>query len=67
MVVDLVTVNVRGQIVIPKTVRKIINIQSDEKVVVFTHQKEGETCYMFLTEAGDFAEMANQFRDTRNF
>ena len=56
----LVTVDGRGQMVIPKEVRKIIDIHGGEKLVVFTRQKEGEECHIFLVKAGNFEETVEQ-------
>jgi antitoxin PrlF len=46
----LVTVDKRGQIVIPKEVRRITNLHNGDKLVVITHAKEGESCYIFLAK-----------------
>jgi len=50
----MVTVDGRGQMVIPKKVREIANIHGGEKLMVFTLQMEGEACYIFLVKAGNF-------------
>ncbi len=60
MIEALVTVDGRGQMVIPRKVREVTDIHGREKLVVFTRQKEGETCYIFLVKAGNFAEMVEQ-------
>jgi antitoxin PrlF len=48
----LVTVDKRGQIVIPKELRGIADIHDGDKLVVITHTEEGEPCYIFLAKAG---------------
>ena len=56
----LVTVDGRGQMVIPKEVRDITDIHGGEKLVVFTRQKEGEACYIVLVKAENLTEMVEQ-------
>ena len=56
----LVTVDKRGQAIIPKEIRKIIDIHGGEKLAVFTRQKEGEECHIFLVKAGNFEETVEQ-------
>ncbi|MBI4303024.1 MAG: AbrB/MazE/SpoVT family DNA-binding domain-containing protein [Chloroflexi bacterium] len=59
----LVTIDGRGQMVIPKEVRETTDIHAGEKLVVFTRQKEGEVCYIFLVRAEDFAAtIENSFK-----
>ncbi len=51
MIEALVTMDNRGQILIPKEVRRIADIRYGDKLVVITHAKEGEPCYIFLAKA----------------
>jgi AbrB family looped-hinge helix DNA binding protein len=54
----LVTVDRRGQIVVPKAVRKKTGINDGEKLVLLTSQKEGEPCYIFLIKTGNLTKKA---------
>ncbi len=56
MIEALVTMDNRGQNVIPKEVRRIADIRDGDKLVVITHAKEGEPCYIFLVKAGTFID-----------
>jgi antitoxin PrlF len=61
MIEALVTMDGRGQIVIPKKVRESTGIRGGEKLVVCTNRKEGRECYIFLVKTGNFPGIAGSF------
>ena len=48
---SLVTVDERGQMVLPKDVRAKANIQPGDKLAVITWEKDGEVCCLSLIQA----------------
>lgn len=52
----MVTVDSRGQIVLPKDVRDKAGIKAGDKFAVISHASEGKTCCMTLIKADEFAE-----------
>jgi AbrB family looped-hinge helix DNA binding protein len=51
----LITIDARGQIVLPKDVREGAQIQPGDKLAVISFQKEGTTCCIVLMKADTFA------------
>ncbi len=52
----LITIDGRGQIVIPKDVREKAKIKAGDKFVVISYESEGKVCCLFLVKADDFGE-----------
>ncbi len=49
----LITVDERGQMVLPKDVRDKAKIHGGDKLALTTIEKEGEVCCLLLTKADD--------------
>lgn len=52
----LVTIDGRGQIVLPKEVREKARIKAGDKFVVISSESDGEVCCFFLVKADYFSE-----------
>lgn len=52
----LVTIDARGQIVLPKEVRKKAAIEAGDKFVVISKESGGKVCCIFLVKADYFNE-----------
>jgi len=52
----LVTVDGRGQIVLPKDLREKAEIKAGDKLVVISHESEGKVCCFSLLKAYEFGE-----------
>jgi antitoxin PrlF len=53
----LVTVDERGQMVLPKELRAKAGIKAGDKFAVVTWQKDGEVCCIALVKAGNLEPM----------
>jgi AbrB family looped-hinge helix DNA binding protein len=56
-----VSVDDRGQMVIPKDVREKANITAGEKLVLITWEKDGKITHISLINTGDFSELVKDF------
>ena len=54
----LVTIDGRGQIVLPKEVREKADIKEGDKFVLISSQSGGKGCCLFLVKADFFSETA---------
>lgn len=54
---SLVTVDERGQMVLPKEIREKAGIRAGDKLAVVTWEKDGEVCCLSLVKSDDFGEM----------
>jgi len=54
----LITIDGRGQIVLPKNVRERAGVKAGDKFVVMSYESEGKICCIFLVKADDFADTA---------
>lgn len=54
---SLVTVDERGQMVLPKEIREKARIRAGDKLAVVTWEKDGEICCLSLVKSDDFGEM----------
>ncbi len=54
---SLITVDERGQMVLPKEIRDKANIRAGDKLAVISWEKDGAVCCISLIKAGDLAEM----------
>ena len=52
----LVTIDGRGQIVLPKDMREKAEIKAGDKFAVMSYESDGKVCCIFLVKADDFAE-----------
>ena len=52
----LVTVDGRGQIVLPKDLREKAEIKAGDKLVIISHESEGKVCCFSLLKANEFGE-----------
>jgi len=53
----LVSVDERGQMVLPKELREKANIRPGDKLAVTTWEKDGKVCCISLTKAEELTEM----------
>ncbi len=53
----LVTVDERGQMVLPKELREKAGIKAGDKLAVTTWEKDGEICCIALIKAGNLESM----------
>ncbi len=52
----IITIDGRGQIVLPKEVREKAGVSAGDKFAVISCQSEGKVCCISLVKADDFAE-----------
>ena len=53
----MVSIDERGQMVLPKEVREKANIRAGDKLAVTSWEKNGKICCISLMKSEDFAEM----------
>ena len=53
----LVSVDERGQMVLPKDIRKKANIRAGDKLALTCWEKDGEVCCISLTRVEELTEM----------
>ncbi len=53
----LVSIDERGQMVLPKELREKANIRPGDKLAVTSWEKDGKVCCISLTKAEDLTEM----------
>ncbi len=53
----LVSVDERGQMVLPKELREKANIRAGDKLAVTTWEKDGKICCISLIKADEFSDM----------
>jgi antitoxin PrlF len=58
---SLITVDERGQMVLPKELRDRANIQAGDKLALISWQKDGELCCFTLIKAEALAERVKEF------
>jgi len=56
-VISLISVDDRGQTVLPKEVRDKMGIKAGDKLAVVLSESEGETCCVFLMKADELTNM----------
>jgi AbrB family looped-hinge helix DNA binding protein len=54
---SLISIDERGQMVLPKDLRDKANIRAGDKLAVISWEKDGEVCCISLIKAGDLAGM----------
>lgn len=55
-VVSVITVDDRGQMVLPKEIRKKARIRAGDKLAVVTWEMDGEVCCISLVKADELAQ-----------
>jgi len=60
-VLAVVSVDARGQMVLPKEVREKAGIRSGAKLAVVSWERGGKVCCLALVRAGDLAAMVKEF------
>jgi antitoxin PrlF len=58
---SLITVDERGQMVLPKELRDRANIRAGDKLALISWQKDGELCCFTLIKADFLAERVKEF------
>lgn len=53
----MVSVDEKGQMVLPKTIREKAGIQAGDKLVLIGWEKEGQTCCITMVKADSLANM----------
>jgi len=56
-VASVVSVDERGQMVLPKEIREKANINAGDKLAVVSWEKDGKVCCISLIKADDFTGM----------
>jgi len=54
---SVISVDDRGQMVLPKEIRDKANIHAGDKLAVVSWEKDGKVCCISLVKAEDFTEM----------
>jgi len=54
---SLISIDERGQMVLPKEIRDKAKIRAGDKLAVVNWEKDGKVCCIFLIKSEDFAEM----------
>lgn len=57
----LISVDERGQMVLPKEMREKADIRAGEKLALVSWEKDGKVCCLFLIKAGAFGDMVKGF------
>ena len=58
---SLITIDERGQMVLPKDLRDKAKIKAGDKLALITWEKDGEICCMTLIKADDLAAGVKEF------
>lgn len=58
---SIVTVDDRGQMVLPKDVRDKAGIHSEDKLALISWKKEGKICCILLIKAENLADLTRSF------
>jgi antitoxin PrlF len=58
---SLITVDERGQMVLPKELRERANIRAGDKLALISWQKDGEVCCFTLIKADALADRVREF------
>jgi len=56
-VIAIVTLDDRGQIVLPKEIREKLNLKSGDKLAVTTLEKDSKTCCLTIVPAKEISDM----------
>jgi AbrB family looped-hinge helix DNA binding protein len=58
---SVVSVDDRGQMVLPKELRQRANIEAGDKLAVISMERGGQVCCITLIKAGEFEGMVKNF------
>lgn len=58
---SVVSVDDRGQMVLPKEVRERANIKAGDKLAIISMERGGQVCCISLIKAGEFEDMVKNF------
>lgn len=58
---SVVSVDERGQMVLPKEIRAKANIQAGDKLAIICWEKDGKVCCISLIKTENFADMVKGF------
>ncbi len=58
---SLVSIDERGQMVLPKELRERANIKAGDKLALISWDKDGEVCCLALIRADNLAERVKEF------
>ena len=58
---SMVTIDERGQMILPKDLREKAGIAAGDKLVIATSTKNGKVCCLTLLRADDFGDMVKGF------
>ena len=58
---SIISVDERGQMVLPKELRKKADIRPGDKFAVINYEKDGKTCCLTLIKVDDMAGMVKTF------
>jgi AbrB family looped-hinge helix DNA binding protein len=58
---SLISVDERGQMVLPKELRDRAKIKAGDKLAVITWEKDGDVCCLTLIKADDLAQGVKEF------
>jgi AbrB family looped-hinge helix DNA binding protein len=58
---SVVSVDDRGQMVLPKEIRERANIKAGDKLAIISMEKGGKICCISLIKAGEFEDMVKNF------
>jgi len=53
----LISVDERGQMVLPKEIRDKADLHAGDKLALVSWEKDGKVCCLILIKAGDFGDM----------
>jgi len=63
-VIAIVSLDDRGQIVLPKEIREKLNLKSGDKLAITTLEKDGKTCCLTIVPAKEIADMLQNLLGT---
>jgi AbrB family looped-hinge helix DNA binding protein len=58
---SVVSVDDRGQMVLPKEIRDRANIKAGDKLAIISMERGGQICCISLIKAGEFEDMVKSF------
>lgn len=58
---SVVSVDERGQMVLPKEIRAKAKIQAGDKLAIISWEKDGKVCCLSLIKTDDFTDMVKGF------
>ena len=57
---SIISIDDRGQMVLPKSVRDMAKVRAGDKLAVISWEKDGEVCCISLIKVEDLAEMVKE-------